>query len=153
MWTEVNFGKWNGKGKTLPQIVVSDPDWFFWAYGNDKFRGRLDAEAEDLARRARAIKLPPKYRADHAVSYNIGPDGSVWDFDLVPKNQPLHVGSTTEKRSAVLDLAVARLFKSYDKLGNKKVIKSFRSYWFDGKPFTKARIESFFSDPSNFVNP
>jgi hypothetical protein len=30
MWGEVNFGKWRDKGKTLPQVLVADPDWFFW---------------------------------------------------------------------------------------------------------------------------
>jgi len=28
-WSTLPFGK--HKGKTLPQIVFADPDWFFWA--------------------------------------------------------------------------------------------------------------------------
>lgn len=152
MWTEVNFGKWVDKGLTLPQILVRDPDWFFWAHEEGVFKGALKGQADTLERRARAIILPPDYQKDHAVSYNLGPDGSVWDFSLVPANQPLHAGSTTEKRSPTLNLATARRFKSYDKLGNKKVVQSFRFYWFAGKPFTKKRVEEFFDDPSNFVN-
>jgi hypothetical protein len=53
-WTEVPFGK--HEGKTLPQILVSDPDWFFWM--RPKFYGRLGDEARDLARKATAIKIP-----------------------------------------------------------------------------------------------
>jgi hypothetical protein len=29
MWTIVDFSK--HKGKSLPQIILHDPDWFFWA--------------------------------------------------------------------------------------------------------------------------
>ena len=28
-WTVIDFGKFEGKGMTLPQIVFTDPDWFF----------------------------------------------------------------------------------------------------------------------------
>ena len=27
-WSAVPFGKY--KGKTFPEIIVRDPDWFFW---------------------------------------------------------------------------------------------------------------------------
>ena len=45
---KVDFGK--HKGKTLPQILCSDPDWFFWAMENNVFRnkGALQSEAKDL---------------------------------------------------------------------------------------------------------
>ena len=29
IWTTLNFSR--HVGKTLPQILFSDPDWFFWA--------------------------------------------------------------------------------------------------------------------------
>ena len=40
-WSTVPFGKY--KGKTFPEIIVRDPDWFFWVlpklYGNARRRG------------------------------------------------------------------------------------------------------------------
>lgn len=29
LWSSINFGKFYGLGKTLPEIVLTDPDWFF----------------------------------------------------------------------------------------------------------------------------
>ena len=53
-WNTVQFGRY--KGKTFPEIIVRDPDWFFWML--PKFNGKLAKEADDLARKARAIKIP-----------------------------------------------------------------------------------------------
>ena len=53
-WSAVPFGKY--QGKTLPEIIVRDLDWFFWIV--PKLYGKLADEAEELARRARAIKIP-----------------------------------------------------------------------------------------------
>jgi hypothetical protein len=50
-WSVVPFG-----GKTLPEIIVRDLDWFFWML--PKFYSRLGTEARDLARKAHAIKIP-----------------------------------------------------------------------------------------------
>ncbi len=64
-WTVVPFGKY--KGKTLPEIIVRDPDWFFWAV--PKLYGKLADEAEELARRARTIKIPNPHRKRLEVEY------------------------------------------------------------------------------------
>ena len=57
-WTKLWFSK--HKGKTLPQVMFSDPDWFFWAFENGVFgeKGRLEAEAKDVYRKAQSIKIP-----------------------------------------------------------------------------------------------
>lgn len=47
IWSELTFGK--HQGKTLPKVVLSDPDWFFWALRKKLFRPPLAAEAEDIA--------------------------------------------------------------------------------------------------------
>jgi hypothetical protein len=38
------FGKY--KGKTFPEIIVRDPDWFFWVL--PKLYGKLREEAQEL---------------------------------------------------------------------------------------------------------
>ena len=35
-WSELPFGQ--RREKTLPQVVLSDPDWFFWAIEKDAFQ-------------------------------------------------------------------------------------------------------------------
>ncbi|MCR9072666.1 MAG: hypothetical protein NXI18_13190 [Alphaproteobacteria bacterium] len=153
MWTEVNFGKWAGKGKTLPQILVADPDWFFWAIDQKVFKGALAGEAATLARRASAIKLPSGLAATHCVQHWMTPDGKYSHFELIDKDQGAHFGSSSEVRQATLNLKYPRTIAQYDKLGCRHMINGLKSYWFDGKAFTKSRVETFFDDHSNFVNP
>ena len=35
-WTPLNFGKY--EGKTLPQVMFKDPDWFFNGYEKGYFK-------------------------------------------------------------------------------------------------------------------
>jgi len=50
-WPNLSFGK--HIGKSLPQIVLSDPDWFFWAVEENIFREvRMQREAKDVSDRA-----------------------------------------------------------------------------------------------------
>lgn len=152
MWSEVSIGKWRDKGKTLPQIVVSDPDWFFWACEEDIFKGALKSQAERLARRAKAIKLPPT-QSGKCIQYMLTHDGKFAGFHVIPIDQPAHEGSSTEVRRPTLNLSAPRAFKSYDKTGARLMLDTFKYYWFDKKSFTKARVEAFFDDPKNFKNP
>ena len=46
-WSTVPFGKY--EGKTLPEIIVRDLDWFFWML--PKLYGKLAEEAQELARK------------------------------------------------------------------------------------------------------
>ncbi len=50
-WTELPFGK--HKGKTLPQVVFSDPDWFYWAVEKNIFKSK------DLKKEACGCNLSP----------------------------------------------------------------------------------------------
>jgi hypothetical protein len=52
---------WKHKGKTFPQIILQDPDWFF--YMLPKFYGNLADEAKSLAQKAQAIKIPKSIEA------------------------------------------------------------------------------------------
>jgi hypothetical protein len=58
------FGRY--KGKTFPQIIVLDLDWFFWML--PKLYGKLGTEAHDLARKVRAIRIPKAHRRDCEVA-------------------------------------------------------------------------------------
>ena len=65
LWARVPFGKYTGK--TLPEILVRDPDWFFWVL--PKLYGKLASEAQDLARKARAIKILKSDQGKWEVEY------------------------------------------------------------------------------------
>jgi hypothetical protein len=67
-WSTLAFGK--HKGKTLPQIVFTDPDWFFWAIEENVFKGPLRREAERIDARARAIRIPMSF-AQRVTDYSI----------------------------------------------------------------------------------
>jgi hypothetical protein len=82
MWTRLNFGKHSGR--TLPQVVLSDPNWFFWAVSNGVFDGRLkfEAEANVLEGRARNIRIPKRHPKEWAVEYRWDRDGRFLGFRL-----------------------------------------------------------------------
>lgn len=78
-WTTLNFGKHSGL--SLPQIILSDADWFFWALNKGVFWGRLAIEAEELAARARAIKIPKPDPENWLVEYRREDNGRFLEFD------------------------------------------------------------------------
>ena len=77
-WSVVPFGKY--EGKTLPEIIVRDPDWFFWTLPN--LYGTLAEEAQELARRARAIKTPRRGRRHLEVEYEFDMDRGLMALSL-----------------------------------------------------------------------
>jgi hypothetical protein len=64
-WSPVPFGKY--RSKTLPEIILQDPDWFFWMLS--KLYGKIGEEAQELARRARSIQIPKRGRERREVEY------------------------------------------------------------------------------------
>lgn len=153
-WSEIYFGK--HKGKTLPQVVFSDPDWFFWAIDHGVFTGKgvLENEAKEIKKKATSIRIPQKGSKELVAEYGLHPSNRTFcDLEIVPKSRPPHEGSTETFRSPVIDLSVPRQIKDYDKLGCRILISTVKFYLF-GDPkrqMTKKRCEGFFSDDSNFV--
>ena len=152
-WTTLNFGK--HEGKTFPQILCTDPDWFFWAMDNDVFndKGMLLDEAKNINRKAKNIKIPNNSDGNLVVEYVIHqPTGKFGDFEIIPKSRPQHKGSSPTFRSAYIDMSVPRKIASYDKLGCKTLLRSLKYYVFNNVArLTKKRCEDFFSDDNNFA--
>jgi hypothetical protein len=154
MWTIVSFGR--HKGKTLPQIILSDPDWFFWAYDKDAFVNRPDLlfEATRLAFMAKNIKIPKPNPKGWQVRYVISQDKKFQAFEIVEAGpeylDPMHVILDDH-----LDLSYPRSLKRYDKLGYRLFMRNFRHYFFGTERYslTKKRCEGFFEDRSNFLEP
>lgn len=153
MWTQLSFGRHSGK--TLPQVLFADPDWFFWAVETGVFKTRpsYESEARLLNERARKIKIPESKHSDPVVQYLIHhPTKKFSHFEIVPSEQPLHEGSSPAFRSPVIDMSVPRRITEYDKLGCKSLVSSLKYYLFGSKSarVDKKRAEAFFSDPKNF---
>ena len=149
-WTQLSFGR--HKGKTLPQVVFQDPDWFFWAYEENVFKGVIKREAEDIYRKATSIKIPEE-KGKKLVEYMIHPSYNRFaDIQLVDIDRLAHEGSTRTERKKVIDLSYPRRCVNYDKLGCRILIKSFKEIIYGTRSFkiTKPIAENFFDNASNF---
>jgi hypothetical protein len=148
MWSTIKFGK--HAGKTLPQVLLSDADWFYWALEDNVFKGPLVNEAKKLADKARWIRIPKPDPENWRIEYIFMADGKFAGFEIVNPNRPPHQGSM---RSDHLDLSVVRQTKRYDKLGHKLLLKTFRYYFFgkENASLTRKRCEEFFNNERNFL--
>ena len=149
-WTIVNFGK--HKGKTLPQIVLKDPDWFFWAMEDSVFekRGRLKQEANEICGKATKILIrkrhPEKWDVEYILDFHTGKFVSM---EIVRKTDPRQSGTVRRK---YINLSVPRGIVNYDKFGGALLIKCFKFCVFGKSNYklTKKRCEAFFDDDKNF---
>jgi hypothetical protein len=154
MWSKLTFGKHDGK--TLPQVILTDPDWFFWAIEKRVFDNwpALRVEANDILQKARRIKIPKPDPENWEIEYIMQPDRKFSCFQVVDATRPSHVGSSITARDTHLDLSFVRRGNAYDKTGNTLMLRSFKYYFFGKREarLTKERCETFFSDPKNFVD-
>ncbi|MEI8102758.1 MAG: hypothetical protein WCG61_04435 [Chlorobium sp.] len=154
-WTILDFGR--HKGKTLPQVIFADPDWFFWAIDKNIFskRAALANEAKELYQRARNIRVPQKDKHEKMIAeYAIhAPTGKFANMELIPDSRPNHVGSTTTFRKNVIDLRTPREIAPYDKLGCKNIIHLVKYYFFGNKNvrMSQKKCEEFFENNENFT--
>ncbi len=148
-WATLTFGK--HAGKTFPEIILSDADWFFWALNKGVFEGRLADEATELVKKARAIKIPKPNPKRWQVEYSYDDTGGFCGFRFVKADTPEHCGSRSIRRLPYLDLSCVRR-KAYDKRGCRNLLRDFRYYYFgNNKRLTKRRCQQFFSNKKNFL--
>ena len=137
--------------------MLSDPDWFFWAYDEGVFENkgdRLQREAREVLDKSTHIKIPRSEPENWVVEYDIHPGvGKFLRFDVVKRTHPKHVGSTPTFRDDCIDMSYPWRIKGYDKLGGKLLIKSLKYYVFKRSNYklTKKRCEDFFDDDENFT--
>lgn len=151
-WKTIKFGK--HKEKTLPQVLFTDPDWFFWSMDKGIWKNKDSSLQEQfyfIYERAKKIAIPDNENDDLIVEYNLF-NGSVYGFDIVKKDTPRHTGSTKTFRDPLLNLGIPRNQKGYDKQGYKHFISDFKSKILKNSKIrlTKKVCESFFEDESNF---
>jgi uncharacterized protein (DUF3820 family) len=144
-WRVMPFGKY--EGKTLPEVIPIDLDWFYWAL--PKLYGKIGEEAQVLARKVRAIKIPGPHRKRLEVEYRYERDDRFRGFTFVKASSGQH--SRWSTRLPYLDLSQC-LRRRYDKRGGRILLRDFRKHYFgEHKRLTKKRCEKFFSDRRNFI--
>ena len=149
-WTQLTNTK--HKGKTLPQVIFNDPDYFFWAYENKVFKGHLSIQADEVYQKARNIKVPQTGEYKSVVRYLIHkPTRKFATIELIPESSLDYRGPDLILN--VIDLSVPRQISRYDKLGSKNIISGTKAILFKNPvcKMTKTRCEEFFDDDNNFV--
>jgi hypothetical protein len=152
IWSPLKFGKY--AGKSLPLIVFTAPDWFFWAWENDVFdKHGPKEEATTVNERAKSIRIPSEDGVERDAVYVLDPaTGKVAGVEFLPKGQPHRGGGFGTIRDEVIDLSVPRTVAHYDKTGGKLVTRAVKSVLFPGVGrVTQQRLEAFFDDDSNFA--
>ena len=150
-WTTLYRGKHDGI--TLPQLVLRDPDYFFWAVEVNCFKtDPLKVEAELVCRRSRRIKLPDALSGTHKVFYDVHVGvGKLCRVQVVPSDWNPEGFSDCWLLSDYFDLSIPRRICAYDKTGSKILVKTIKEHVLKGARLTKERCEEFFSDPANFA--
>ena len=151
MWVVYDYGKWKGKGYSLPQIVLTDPDWFFHCVAHGKIAQPHIAGAKQLAARATAIKLPASRIADHCISHWIGADGKYAGFTIVLKGLPSHLGGSKQILRDNLDLSFPTRWANYDKLGCSLMLGEFKLQWLGRRRVSQDICERFFNNSANMI--
>ncbi len=147
-WTATKFGR--HKGKTLPQILLKDADWFYLGLSKGIFGGRLGEEADDIASKACRVKIPKSDPENWRIEYRISFYDNFSGFSVIDEKSAAYP-SENSKISGHLDLSLPYGLKKYDKFGNQIMLKNFRGYYFDGKRLMKDRCERFFLDDRKFL--
>lgn len=143
----MDFGKY--EGKTLPQILFSDPDWFFWAIEKNALSRNpfLRREGQEIDSKVRAIRIP---KADYIAHYLFDrAGGKISDLELIPRDRPTPSSWTLTE---VIDLSLPRQFAKYDKTGYKNLMRSLKYILFGDEKcaLTKELCEDFFSNDAMF---
>jgi hypothetical protein len=148
-WTPLTFGKY--AGKTLPQILFSDPPWFFCAMRQGAFenQGALSREAREIFIKARRIRI--RQNKGHAMQAEYTAYHSyLCVLKIVPRDDS--GGRNYPVRRNVIDLNMTSFDGRYDKVSGRILLQSVKFCLFNDQSYrmSRKRSEDFFDDASNF---
>ena len=150
-YTEINFGKY--RGKILPEVILEDADYFFFAYEKYYFEGTLAQEAHELYRRARSIWVPSingkKMLVEYLFCYN--PKFKKKEFSMM---KLIPDGSDIEGLivSQWIDFYVPRSHSHFDKTGYENFVMGLKYILFNNPVLRmySHNWQEFFNDEDNF---
>jgi hypothetical protein len=131
MWSILNYGRYKDK-MSLPEVVLHDPDYFFWASDTGAFAKRGFPEARGLAEKARHIKIPKPDGEHWGVQYSFARTDIFQGSKLAqgPVLAKLFDEPDMEELPRYLDLSVVYGSKRYNKIGNERLLKDFKFHYF-----------------------
>lgn len=147
---EIPFGK--HRRRTLPWVALHDPDWLFWAIDEDVLIDKMDEdEVIFVSHLAKNILIPDNLDNSKMVYYIIQKTtGKFETFEIIErKSLPSYSNDMTK---SVIDLSVPHYLSSYDKLGNKLMLQTFKFHYFGSHKYrlTEMRCIDFFTNRKNF---
>jgi hypothetical protein len=150
-WTTLTFGK--HKGKTLPQVIWTDPDWFFWFHDKGEAYGPLKKEAEAICARARNIRIPRKDGKEWVIDYHTDPrTGKFGAMTFI--NKETIPDSPFTGFTDYIDFYVPKALAggNMDKTGYTAFLGDVKAFLFGNASeyMTQEKCEEFFNDRANF---
>ena len=149
-WAELDFGK--HKGRTLPQIIFNDPDYFFGAWKEGVFEDKspeLHEQAKYIYKQCQRIKIPDNNSKRFVIEYSFYKFGDFCSLKNVPRTQKV---SSDSFRKKVIDFSVPYKVPTYCKTGYKMFLHNIKTILFgSGYNLTKKRCEEFFDEKANFL--
>jgi hypothetical protein len=151
-WTKLTTGP--HAGKTLPEVMLSDPDYVFGAARRGEFGDVMLAEATKVCRRAARIRIP---REEEAVAFfHLLPDGKFGGFTIVARSDPRlgQYRKFSAAESEHLDLSIPGRIAPNDPQAVKVMLGGVLFQFF-GDPkasLTPEECAGFFSDPECIAN-
>lgn len=151
-WTSLLAGP--HAGKTLPQVMLEDPDLVFVALEAGAFGGPLMVEAEEVCRRAARIWPCRGAPRDLTVLYSLNAyDRTRFaDFTVVRKSDRrlARYRKFAAAESEFLDLSLPRRMAPKDPTATHVVLGGVKHVHFrdPGATLTREEAETFFNDPN-----
>lgn len=151
-WAKLPDG--DHRGKTLPQVVLSDPDFFFSVTTDHPRFSGIQMQALIISARARNIAIPSVGGVKRVALYLMDSRdrNRFSEVILVPETQVLPPGFPRCERRNVLDLSVPRFLAPLDWDPGKKMLPLIRQLFFGGaKRLARDDVHAFFNDTSKFL--
>ncbi len=149
-WSKLWFGKYSGK--TLPQILLFDPIWFYWLLFNGGFKNKGDKlikEVIDLDRKSINIRIKKRKGIKMVIEYENFGSGKFGDAFFRPEDE-----ESNGKRNYVdhvIDLSAGFFFSSEWNHG-RRIATTQLEYMFGENTLmlTRKECNDFFNDMKNF---
>ena len=151
-WSTLKSGEY--KGKTVPEVVVIDPAWFFTQIHRHR-KTISDWELLEIGWKATCIAIPKPDPKNWKIGWVINSANELLDFHVVKANDPEENFSFVTDCVNLSSSSILPFIKINQKKMNRKASKrfsdAFRRNYFGGEEATKERCESFFSNDNNFI--
>jgi hypothetical protein len=151
-WSKLDFGK--HKGKTIPQVMFTDPDWFFWAYDARAFKADLLRQAQDIYGKASSIRVPQNGDEKRFVEYIVDAStGKFGTIHIITGDIETYKPLTRNLVLEVIDMRVPRQISEHDKWGYRNLLSAMKAILFGDSSYKMKwrRFEKFFEDDGNFI--